>query len=97
MSLPSEINIQRMKDDGYPIVFNTDQDYSEVTITLMTETANISPVIITATTVTFPGTHFASLDTGLHPYKVVIVSLGIQRTIVMGSVQIVNDNLVVTP
>lgn len=97
MALPAEINMQRMKGDSYPIVFSMDQDYSDTDLVLVTETANLTPVIMTAEQATFPGEHFSTFDTGSHPYKITITSLGMQRTLVMGMVQIVDDNLLVTP
>lgn len=96
MSLPTEINLQRIKGDDYLVTFDVSADYSDYTLTLQTETGTVSPSIVTASSITFPGDHFATLDLGLHAYKVKAEGLS-TRTLIVGVIQIVDDGLQVTP
>lgn len=96
MALPVEINSQRAKGDTYSIAFTVTQDYSAYTIQMVMETATIAASIVTATSITFPGTHLGTLEPGLHPYKV-LLSGAATRTLNWGEIQIMDDNLEVTP
>lgn len=96
MALPVEINAQRAEGDTYPIAFTVAADYSAYTIEMVMEAETIAASIVTATTITFPGTHLGTLGEGLHPYKVQL-SGAATRTLNWGVIQIVADNLAVTP
>lgn len=93
MALPIEINAQRIEGDTYPFEITVDHDLSDyaLTMTVRDDATDISPSIVTATAITFPGTVLGTLATGLHQYKITTGTP--TRTLVWGIIQIYADNI----